>query len=56
MALLRNVPYHPLCPPGLRSGSTGGGGGLVAVAVEVVMAMDNDWQQKRPATRVSMVA
>ncbi len=56
MALLRNVTYHPLCPPGLHSSSTGGGGGPAAAAVEVVAAMDDNWRQKRPATRASTVA
>ncbi len=56
MALLQNVPYHPLYPPGLRSGSTGGGGGSAAAALEVVAAMDDNWRQKRPATRASTVA
>jgi hypothetical protein len=39
-----------------HGGSSGSGGGLVAVAVAVVAVMDNDWQQKRPATRASTVA
>ncbi len=56
MALLQKVPYHPLCPPGLSSGSTGGVGGPGAAAVEVVAAMDDDWRQKRPATRALTVA
>jgi hypothetical protein len=34
----------------------GGSGGLAAVAAAAVAAMDNDWRQKRPATRASMVA
>ncbi len=34
----------------------GGGGGLVAAAAGVVAAVDNNWRQKRPATRASMVA
>ncbi len=34
----------------------GGGGGPVAAAAAVVAAMDNDWQQKRPATRGLTVA
>ncbi len=39
-----------------HSGGGGGGGGPAAAAVAAVAAMDNDWQQKRPATRASMVA
>jgi hypothetical protein len=34
----------------------GGGGGLVAAAAGVVAAVDKDWQQKRQATKASMVA
>jgi hypothetical protein len=37
-------------------GGGGGGGGLVAAAVVAVVVVDNDWQQKRPAMRVLMVA
>jgi hypothetical protein len=33
-----------------------GGGGPVAAAVVAVAAMDEDWRQKRPATRASTVA
>jgi hypothetical protein len=39
-----------------HSGGSGGGGGPAAVAVAAVAAMDNDWRQKRPSTRASMVA
>ena len=34
----------------------GGGGGPAAAAAVAVAAMDNDWQQKRPATKASTVA
>jgi hypothetical protein len=34
----------------------GGGGGLVAAAAGVVVVVDNDWRQKRPATKAVMVA
>jgi hypothetical protein len=34
----------------------GGGSGLVAAAVAAVAAVDNDWWQKRPATRALTVA
>ncbi len=37
-------------------GGGGGGGGPVAAAVAAVAAMDEDWRQKRPATRASTVA
>jgi hypothetical protein len=37
-------------------GGGGGGGGRAAAAVVAGAAVDNDWQQKRPATRASMVA
>ena len=33
-----------------------GGGGPVAAAVVAVAAMDEDWRQKRPATRALTVA
>ncbi len=36
-------------------GGGGSGGGLAAVAAAAVAAVDNNWRQKRPATRVSMV-
>jgi hypothetical protein len=39
-----------------HSGGGGDGGGPVAVAVAAVAAMDNDWRQKRPATRALTVA
>ncbi len=38
------------------SGGGGDGGGLAAGAAAGVVAMDDDWRQKRPATRVLMVA
>jgi hypothetical protein len=37
-------------------GGGGGGGGLAAAAAVAVAAVDNDWQQKRLAMRVSTVA
>ncbi len=39
-----------------HSGGSGGGGGLAAAAAAAVAAVDNDWQQKRPAMSASMVA
>ncbi len=39
-----------------HSGGGGGGGGPMAPAVAAVAAMDDDWRQKRPATRASTVA
>jgi hypothetical protein len=36
--------------------SGGGGGSPVVAAAAAVAAVDNDWQQKWPATRVSTVA
>ncbi len=39
-----------------HSGGGGGGGGPVAAAAVAVAAMDNDWRQKRLATRASTVA
>jgi hypothetical protein len=41
-----------------RGGGGGGKGGpaAAAAAAVAVAAMDNDWRQKRPATRASMVA
>jgi hypothetical protein len=39
-----------------HSGVGGGGGGLAAAAAAAVMAMDDGWRQKRPATRALMVA
>jgi hypothetical protein len=37
-------------------GGGGGGGGPAAAAAAAVATVDNDWQQKRPATRALMVA
>ncbi len=37
-------------------GGGGGGGSPAAVAAVAVAVMDNDWRQKRPATRALMVA
>ncbi len=41
-----------------HDGGGGGGGGPVAAAAAAaaVAAMDNDWRQKRPATRALTVA
>jgi hypothetical protein len=39
-----------------HGGGIGGSGGPAAAAAVAVAAMDKDWQQKRPATRASMVA
>ncbi len=39
-----------------HGGGGGGGGGPAAAAAAVVAAMNNDWRQKRPATRALMVA
>ncbi len=39
-----------------HGGGNGGGGGLAAAAAAAVAAMDNDWRQKRPATRALTVA
>ncbi len=39
-----------------HSGGGGGGGSPAAAAAAAVAAMDNDWRQKRPATRASTVA
>ncbi len=39
-----------------HSGGGGGGGGPAVAAAAVVPAMDDDWRQKRPAMRASMVA
>jgi hypothetical protein len=39
-----------------HGGGGGGGGGPAAAAVAAVAGMNNDWQQKQPATRASMVA
>ncbi len=37
-------------------GGGGGGGGPAAAAAVAGAAVDNDWQQKRPAMRVPTVA
>jgi hypothetical protein len=34
----------------------GGSGGLAAAAAMAVAVVDNDWRQKRPAVRASMIA
>jgi hypothetical protein len=39
-----------------HGGGSGGRGSPAAVAAAAVAAMDDDWRQKRPATRASMVA
>jgi hypothetical protein len=39
-----------------HGGGVGGGGGPAAAAVAAVAAMDDDWRQKRPATKASTVA
>ncbi len=39
-----------------HSGGGGGGGGSAAVAVVAMAAMDDDWRQKRPATRALTAA
>ncbi len=39
-----------------HGGGGGGGGGPAAAAVAAVAAMDDNWRQKRPATRASTVA
>jgi hypothetical protein len=39
-----------------HGGGSGGGGSPAAAAAAAVTAMDNDWQQKRPAMRASTVA
>ncbi len=39
-----------------HGGGVGGGGGPAAAAAVAVAAMDDDWRQKRPATRASTVA
>ncbi len=38
-----------------HGGGGGGGGGPAAAAAAVVAAIDNDWRQKRLATRALMV-
>ncbi len=39
-----------------HGGGSGGSGGSVAAAVAAVAALDDDWRQKRPATRALTVA
>ncbi len=39
-----------------HGGGGGGGGSSVATAAAVVAALDDDWRQKRPATRALTVA
>ncbi len=39
-----------------HGGGGGGGGGPAAAAAASVVAMDNNWRQKRPATRALTVA
>jgi hypothetical protein len=39
-----------------HGGGGGGGGGSAAAAAAAVVAMDNNWQQKWPATKASTVA
>jgi hypothetical protein len=39
-----------------HGGGGGGGGGPAAAAAMAGVAVDDDWQQKRPATRVATVA
>jgi hypothetical protein len=39
-----------------HGGGGGGGGSPAAAAAVAVVAMDNNWRQKRPATRALMVA
>jgi hypothetical protein len=39
-----------------HSGGNGGSGGPAAAAAAAVAAMDNNWRQKRPATRALTVA
>ena len=39
-----------------HGGGGGGSGGSVAVAAAAVAALDDDWRQKRPATRALTVA
>ncbi len=39
-----------------HGGGGGGSGGPAAAAAAAVAAMDNDWLQKRPATRALMAA
>ncbi len=39
-----------------HGGGGGGSGGSMAAAAAAVAALDNDWRQKRPATRALAVA
>jgi hypothetical protein len=39
-----------------HGGGGGGGGGPVAAAAAAVVGMDDNWRQKRPATRALTVA
>jgi hypothetical protein len=39
-----------------HDGGGGGGGGPAPAAAAAVVAMDNDWRQKRPATQALTVA
>ncbi len=39
-----------------HGGGSGGGGGPAAVTTVAGAAVDNDWRQKRPPMRASMVA
>ncbi len=39
-----------------HGGGSGGGGGPVAAAAAAVAAVEDNWRQKRPATRASTVA
>ncbi len=39
-----------------HGGGSGGGGGSAAAAVVAVAVVNNDWLQKQPAMRASMVA
>jgi hypothetical protein len=39
-----------------HGGGGGGSGGLVAAVAVAVAVVDEDWQQKQPAMRASMVA
>jgi hypothetical protein len=39
-----------------HGGGGGGGGSSVEAAAAAVAVMDNDWRQKRPATRALTVA
>jgi hypothetical protein len=56
LVVLLLLPLSPAMDDGKfdHGGGSRSSGGPAAVAV--VAAMDNDWRQKRPAMRVSMVA